>query len=383
LGGSGECEAEELKSPPFAQDDHPRQEIVIFNNNNTRICQQMKPLTIFFIAFFIISNKLHAQGTTDKQAFANAFIKVFEQRSTAFDSLRTKDWENTNGTTVKMPGSAESYISDNMIYGALYRGSDSLKMLGFYKEMKEWLAYTASFYKATVKYSQVVPGDPHYETFYFSDSTMFTCEGSNISFSKSFNGNHNNDDDEEEEDKNKSVARKDSFEVLLLIRPGNTVSYYTSAGEKLEDAGVKQIISQIAFGKDPWLNSIKTNKKVQKDANYYNSKLNLKGFTAVIREAANTKKAYLSTTLTKIYNTEEKKFMRSGDSLAIKIKTAMPAGYCYQVTNEEEHVNIEFKPVPFFKEVKNAPDVNLNYYRVADKQNTFKLELVIGRSIVK
>ncbi len=343
----------------------------------------MKPLAILFITFLISSNKLHAQGTTDKQAFANAFIKVFEQRSIAFDSLKAKDWENTYGTTVKMPGSTESYISDNMVYGALYRGSDSLKMLGFYKEMKEWLAYAASYYKATVKYSLVVPGDPHYEIFYFSDSTMFTCEGSNISFSKSNSDNQYDDDDEEEDDENKNVARKDSFEVLLLIRPGNTVSYYTSAGDKLQDAGVKQIISQIAFGKDPWLNSIKTNKKVQKDANYYSSKLNLKGFTAVIREAGNAKKAYLSTTLTRIYNTEEEKFMLSGDSLAIKIKTAMPAGYCYQITNEEEHVNIEFRPVPFFKEVKNAPDVNLNYYRVANKQNTFKLELVIGRSIAK
>ncbi len=341
----------------------------------------MKKFFTIFILVFIISHSLPAQVIKEKQAFAEAFVRVFEQRASGFDSLKAKDWEDSFQSIVKMPGSTESYISENLVYGALYRDSDSLKMLGLYKEIKQLLAYVASYYKASVKFKPFDAGDPYYEQFFFADSSLFTSEGSNISFFKSISDH--DEDDEEDNDFREKSARKDSFEVLLLIKPGNSISYFTSAGEKLHDAEVKQIISQIAFGSDPWLNKIKVNKRVQKEANYYDSKLSLKGFSSEIREGTGTRSSYLTTTLTKIFNTTEESFMRSADSLLIKVKTAMPPGFCYHIDQDEKEILIDFKPVPFLKEMKNAPDITVIYSEIEGKKNMYRLVLKIGRTISK
>ena len=335
---------------------------------------------ITLIICFGFSLTTKAQTIGKKDEFIKNFITIFNQRGNGFDSLKAKSWEDDYATTVKLPGAAESYISDNYVYGALYKGADSLKMLGLYNEMKQLLAQIAKKYSANVKFAPVAPGNSFYENIFFADSNLFTDERSSISFSKfSHDIINEEEDDEDEGEAPKKLAKKDSFEVLLLINPGDDISYFTNRGDKLQDTEVKQFVSQVVFASDPGWTAIKTNKRMEKDVAIYDSKIKLKGFQAEIREWTAGKKTNRAMLLHKIYKMDEASFKRSADSLVIKVKTAIPAGYSYEISQDEDGILIEFTPVPFQKHPDNSPTIDFIYSAVKGKKNEYRLDVRVER----
>jgi hypothetical protein len=344
----------------------------------------MKRITrITFIVCFGFSLNTEAQTIGNKEEFIKNFITIFNQRGTGFDSLKAKDWEESQATTIKLPGATESYISDNLVYGSLYRGADSLKMLNFYKEVKQLLGQIAGYYNAQVKFVPFYEDQPFYERFIFADSALFTNEGSSIGFSKSYNSQDDKTDKEDDEGEGEVISKKisdrNSFEVLLLINPGDALCYFTNRGDKLNDPEVKQFVSQVVFASDPNWTAIKINKKTEKDLAIYDSKIKLKGFKTEIREWTINKKTNRAMLMNKSYSTDEASFKQSADSLVIKFKTAMPAGFCYAISQDEDGIFIEFKPVPFQKQPANSPSIDFIYSAVKNKKNVYSLDIRIER----
>lgn len=319
-------------------------------------------------------------GTRDN--FAKAFISIYEQRRNGFDTLVSPDWPEVDRPALLLPGARECYISGNRVYGALYRGVDSLKMLSFYREMKAGLAHAATYYKATVKFQPITPGDPFSELIYFTDSTLFTNEGSSIYFSKSELEEGEDEDEEEEENDDdpdlakKNAAAKDSFEVLLLIRPGGQVGYFTNVGGGLPDGEVKKFVDQAVFGKDPSWKAYRGAKKMDGEVAVYDSKLKLQGFAAQIRERSSPERVNRSLTLTRTFNMTEQEFLKAGDSLLLKLNAALPRDYFYEVEHDEDGTMVTFAPVPFMKHTTNRR-IEVYTSAVVGKANTYKLQVIV------
>jgi len=341
-----------------------------------------KHLSVLVIIIFIFSYG-KGQSIVDKEKFAKTFISIFQQRANGFDTLKAKSWPENSEPKITLPGARESYISENHVYGAIYRGPDSLKMLDFYREMKQVLGVVAGYYGATAKFVPTNSEDLYDEQFFFADAELFTNEGSSISFFKT-----TRPEDEEEVEENedgdlditvKKKAIKDSFDVMLLIRPGGQVGYFTAAGEKLADEEVRQLITQVAFGSDLTWSSIKVNKRMDGQVAVYDSKVKLKGFGAEIREWTAGKKTDRAMILTRIYNTTEETFRRTADSLVFKIKAAMPGNYYYEIFQDEDGILVEFSPIPFQKQQTDTRRIKIIYTAVENKKDTYRLELSVGR----
>lgn len=339
----------------------------------------MKIHVVSLIAFISFIQSASSQVIKDKNEFAKAFITVFNQRETGFDSLRVNKEDDFEKSRINLPGAKECFISDNDVYGAEYDFTDSLKALAFYKELKGLLSHAASYYKATVRYSKMLPEDPFYEIFYFTDSVLFTNEGSTICFSR----NTAEDDDIDEDDETAAAKTKPAatFEVRLLINPGASVSYYTSATHKVNDPDIANVMRVIAFGKDTALKNIRINPRPQKDQTLYGSKMGLKGFATEISEIRRDKKTGINTSFSRKYFMSMEAFVSQVDSMIAKINTVLPANYYYEVFRDEQGVLVEFKTIPFMPASGKEAEISMQYAALEGKTDAFELRLNIHRVI--
>lgn len=342
----------------------------------------MKSPVVCLIAFLSFFQFATAQVIKDKNAFAKTFIAIFSQRDNGFDSLRVDQDEKFEETKLKLPGANECFISDNDIYGAVYLFPDSLKALAFYKELKGLLKHTASFYKSSVRFRKMMPEEDFYEIIYFSDSLFLTNEGSTISLS----GITNDDEeveDEEEEDSESKPARKPSkpFEVRLLLNPGNSGCYFTNAGIKINDPDLTNLIRVIAFGKDTALKNIRINPRIEKDRTLFGSKLGLKDFETEITEIRTEKKTGINAKISRQYFMSKESFLQQVEKMIFKLKSALPAGYCYELFYNEQVVSVEFKLNPFVPASGKEAEIKLQYSAAEGKQDVYGITLHIFRVI--
>jgi len=336
---------------------------------------------LLFLTLSAVAVSTAAQSIGDKEKFAAAFINIFQQRASGFDSLKDASWPENSVPRIVLPGARECYISDNHVYGAIYRGPDSSRMLALYRELKQALAHVAGYYKATVKFVPL-SRDPFDEVFHFADSNLFTNDGSSISFAKT-----SRPEDEETVEtteagdldiQKRKMEVRDSFDVLLLIKPSAQVGHFTSSGEQIVDPEMKQLISQAAFGNDPAWTAIRTNKRTDGRATVYDSKLRLKGFSSQIREWTADRKLNRIMYHSKTFRGTEEAFYQATDSLVLKVKSALPANYYFEIFRDEDGGVVEFHPVPFSSPQSGYPKIRISYWPVEGKSNEYMLELSIA-----
>jgi len=340
----------------------------------------MKSFIVIVALFNCIITEINAQVVKDKNAFAQAFIKIFNESGSGFDTLIAKEVDDYFEPKIKLPNASECFISMNHVYGAVYNFSDSLKGLAFFKEIQSLLNYTASLSGATARFETIYSMDDFFIRLYFLEPAGFTNNYMSIKFSK-----YTTSDDEfseEEEDEEKPIEsskpiqnNSDSFEVRLLLHPGASYCYYTSFGEKINDVDFKNFISQVAFGKDTALKAVKINKRIVGTKNIYDSKTTIKGFTTTITEIKDTKLTGIYTHLIKNYYTTEENFFKSVDSVILKLKAALPEYYCYEILPKI----VEFKPSLFAVKKDNDAEITLQYTAIENMKNAHKIEIYIHR----
>lgn len=345
-------------------------------------------LKLFALATSILLfHRGNTQVVKDKNQFARTFVKIFEQRKTGFDSLRSKEEEEGYIPTIKFSEANESYISMNNIYVAHFNFPDSLKAVAFYKEIKELLNLSASLYSAKARFKTIYQDNPFFELFYFANETVFTNEGSSIQLMDNTPLNNNEDDegdDDDDDEKTKPTEPvKKIFSVLLTINPGELMGNFTNAGERLTDNEVNTFILQVAFGKDTALKNIRTNQRILQDKTLYDSKIGVTGFKTVITEIKKEKITGINVSVSKKYIMSQESFLKEAENLLLKIKKALPSDYCYEIFNGEGSSTIEFKPVPFLNSPENVAELEMRYSAVKGKSNEFNLELYIFRKLYK
>ncbi|OQY92528.1 MAG: hypothetical protein B6D37_14645 [Sphingobacteriales bacterium UTBCD1] len=326
----------------------------------------MKRILILVIAS-VFMLQTHGQYIKDKNAFANAFIKIFNERGNGFDSLsKVQGEEDTLKNPSKiLPQANKCYVSMNAVFGGLYTFPDSVKAVSFFKELQDLLGYTAGAYKARAVF-EPLNGDPTNLGFYFRDAEGYTENLMTISFSRSY------------EIENTS-AKNQEFEVLLLIHPGGEMCYFTSAGPKITDEPVSAFINKLAFNTDTLLTQYKINKRTDPQKNsIYDSKINLSGFSTTITEVKGKKGTGIHVTTVRDYTALTwKKFEPVIDSFLQKLKAAMPADFVYQIYYDDNF--IEFKPAHFAKYDDKVASISLSYSILQNKKNTYRIELKISR----
>ncbi len=340
----------------------------------------MKRILILVIAS-VFMLQTHGQYIKDKNAFANAFIKIFNERGNGFDSLsKVQGEEDTLKNPSKiLPQANECYVSMNAVFGGLYTFPDSVKAVSFFKELQDLLGYTAGAYKAKAVF-EPLNGDPTNLGFYFRDAGGYTENLMAVSISG--NGSNKKDDNDEdgEEDKIKDTpAKNQEFEVLLLIHPGGEMCYFTSAGPKITDEPVSAFINKLAFNTDTLLAQYKINKRTDLQKNsIYDSKINLSGFSTTITEVKGKKGTGILVTTVRDYTALTwEKFEPVIDSFLQKLKAAMPADFVYQIYYDDNF--IEFKPARFAKYDDKVALISLSYSILQNKKNTYRIELKISR----
>lgn len=347
-----------------------------------------KKLKLLAFAISILFFKLgNSQVVKDKNQFAKTFVKIFEQRKTGFDSLIDKQVEGgAYIPTVKFPQVTESYISMDRIYVAHFAFPDSLKAVSFYKELKDLLNLSASLYSAKARFKTIYQDNPFLELFYFADETVFTNEGSFIQLMENTPENKEEDDENDDEDEQKTkptIPVKKTYTVSITINPGEFMGNFTNAGERFTDNEINTFISQVAFGKDTALKNIRTNQRILQDKILYDSKIGVTGFKTVITEIKKEKVTGINVSVSKKYMMSQESFLKEAESLLLKIKTALPSNYYYQIFNDEGSSTVEFKTVPFLNSPENVAEIEMRYSAVKGKSNEFNLELYIFRKLYK
>lgn len=342
----------------------------------------MKRILILVIAS-VFMWQTHGQYIKDKNAFAKAFIGIFNQRDNGFDSLRKVQGaeESLKNPSIVLPQANECYISMNAVFGGLYIFPDSVKAVSFFKELQDLIGYAASAYKARAVF-EPLNGDPTNLGFYFRDAGGYTENLMAVSISG--NGSYKNDDNDEDEDEDEikiknTPAKNQEFEVLLLIHPGGEMCYFTSAGPKITDEPVSAFINKLVFNTDTLLTQYKINKRTDPQKNsIYDSKINLSGFSTTITEVKGKKGTGIHVTTVRDYTALTwEKFEPVIDSFLQKLKAAMPADFVYQIYYDDNF--IEFKPARFAKYDDKVALISLSYSILQNKKNTYRIELKISR----
>ena len=340
---------------------------------------QKKYFLVISICAFCTIN-VAGQVIKDKKLFTRTLVTIIEHRGNLYDSLLGEEIESwAYKPTIKFPGATESYITgDSRIYVANFIYPDSVKAIAFYKELKEVLNLSASAYGTRAMFRQVYPDVPFFETFHFTDSLMFTNEGSYIQLIGEVP--EKNTDGEDEEDYTPDTTKK-QVTVSLELRSENKICYYTSGGTRINDNEVNTFISQIAFGKDTALKNIRINQRTQPGKILYDSKIGLKGFTTTITEIRKEKATGINISATKKYFMDENAFLKEVNNMVAKLSSAFPSNYCYEIIQDEDGVMVEFKPVPFMKHPDNVAEVQLKYSAAKGRKNEFVMELYIYRKM--
>jgi FKBP-type peptidyl-prolyl cis-trans isomerase len=341
---------------------------------------------LILIAGCVLAIHTNAQYIKDKNAFANAFIKIFNQRANGFDSLAAVQGDDD---TLKepykiLPQTHECYVSMNSVFGGRYVFPDSIKAVNFFKELQELLRYSAGAYSADVVFEPLY-ADPFYLQFYFRDAESYTENLMTISMSAIEEGKNAETEDGDDEEPDEAAVRntpskEKEFEVLLLIHPGDEMSYVTSAGAKINDDAVSAFINKMAFGTDTMLTQYKANKRTDQQKNIiYDSKINLKGFSTTITEVAGKKVTAIHITAFRNYSSPSWENFRSTlDSFLLKMKAAVPADYSYRIYADDNF--IEFKPARFAHYNEGVASIAIKYSLLQNKKNTYRLELEITRT---
>lgn len=324
-----------------------------------------------------------AQIIKDKNQFATNLALIFEQRGNGFDSLRVGEVDGAFQSRINLPGATECFISYNSVFVANFLYKDSATAVSFYRELKELLNLSASFYHAKAKFKKIYPDDPFFEVFYISDSLIFTNEGSSIQLIAD-TPEYEQEEDEEEydefdytnEEEQITQQGESTYSVNLNIHPGKNVCSYIASAPRIKDNELKTFISIVAFGKDTALKAIRTNQRAQQpDINLYDSNIGLKGFKTEIKEIRKKEVSGINVSVSKKYITDEQTFLIATDSIIQKLSYALPSTYCFEIFNGL----VEFKPTPFLNPTGNEAVIELRYSMESDIKNEYLLELFIHR----
>lgn len=343
----------------------------------------MKLLITIIAVNLLLINPALTQIIKDKKQFATNLALIFEQRENGFDSLIVKEIDGAFQSRIILPGATECFISYNSVFVADFVYKDSATAVSFYRELKDLLNLSASFYHAKVKFNKVYPDDPFFETFYFSDSLIFTNEGSSIQLIAD-TPEYEQDEEEDEydefdymdEEEQITEQKESTYTVNLNIRPGKSTCTYIASAPRINDNELNKFISTVAFGKDTALKAIRTNQRtLQPGIILYDSNIGLKGFKTEIKEIRKKEVSGINVSVSKKYFTNEKSFLTSADSLIQKLSSALPSTYCFEIFDGL----VEFKPIPFLNSTGNEAVIELRYSQEDDKKNEYLLELYIHR----
>lgn len=314
--------------------------------------------------FAFLVFKTSAQSRTDKEAFRNAFIGIFENRANGFDSITL-----TNviaGTpfefdaTIKFPGADKCFISDHK-YRALYNFKDKTEAASFFKNMQDMLNYSVAPYKAKVLFIPYYKNQ-EYLWFYLTDSTGF-MDAENLLFIS----------------EDTKAASEKRFVVNMQLDSKPNMSYYTSAGPKISNPAITSLIKDIGFGNDPKMTKIKKNKKTTGEGVVYESARTLRGYTAAVYDLSEEGIAQNVLQLETNWTGKEEQVYKKVDSLILQLKAALPASYCYTVNRAEQEIN--FRQQSFIKEESDAEFV-IKYGINESPANSYYVALMIMRTIV-
>lgn len=342
----------------------------------------MKQFFFVVVAFFAASVHSQAQVITDKKAFAKAFVSIFSQRATGFDSL-AQVLENPGvDHSAILPKAKECYVSSNYIFGAYYDFDDSTAAAAFFKELKQLITFTATSNGVAARFKPV-DYDPELNQFFFLDAAGYTNNNCSIDFEVNEPEDSPYDDDEEEEDEeeestNKSRPKAATYTVRLLIGPGDQYCYYTSYGDRVNDPELKALIQSTVFGTDTALVAVKTNKRIENEETVYSSKLNVSGFTTKIIEAKGRVFTGYHVYLSKDFTTTESAFLEEVNQFVLKMKAALPEDYSFTPYPDEHYLS--FQPVHYNTVPGNIADIIVEYNMVEGKKDTYNLQLHIVRT---
>lgn len=299
-----------------------------------------------------------AQTNGDREAFAETFVKIFENRGNKFDSITRFNIivDRAFDAAIKLPGADKCVVKDNR-YLAEYGFKDKAGATAFFKTLQSWLSYTFSAYKSTVRF---VPlnGNHEYLQFFMSDSAGFIEAANYLGISNS-----------------KSTK---PFSVHLEIDSESEVTYYTKAGIKINNPAINNLVKEVGFGNDPQMLKIKKNKKAADEGFVYESSRTLPGYKANIfeytEEESSENKLELITKWTGEVQTVNKKV----DSLILSLKAALPASYCYRIDTKRQAVF--FYQHPFANDTLDA-SFAIHYGLNEGKKNSYFVAFVTTRTI--
>ncbi len=345
-----------------------------------------KSFICLLICGLSFSVSVSAQKIKDKRLFAEKFSQIYSQRENGFDSLAIiNDTAGSFNSSINLPFADEDFISNNRIYGAIYKLKTKEEALSCYNQIKDALHLLANENNITLGYLPVIANEPNYETFHFISSDFFTNEKSSIQILSSSVGEENLNEDSDEYDnediKNSQKTKVDSsYDVIININPRIQNEYATKVGDRINDEAVKYFINEVAFSKDPSLSKYRSNPTKKGKNTSYNCSLGLPGYsTTFIESLSDPENTYYTQTSQDFLVTEEQ-FMQIVDSLILKVKVALPDNYYYMPSYVMDGVVMEFTNSPFItSNDKIFRKFEVYYHRVVDKPKTFRLSLIITR----
>jgi len=319
----------------------------------------MRPLFsrfVFLFLLFVGYNSI-AQTNADKDAFAEAFIKIFQQRANGFDSIANFKASTADGfdAKIKFPGAGKSLIKDNK-YLAEYTFKDSLSAVSFFSSLKIWLNYAASAYNSKALFI-LLYDDPQQLKFFLSDSSGFIHAENYLSLFKTKNAK--------------------PFAIELEIDSERAMSYYTNYGDKIINPVINTLISEVSFGTDVQMAKIKKNKKQATEGFTYESTRTLPGYTASIYEYIEESEGTENKLqLIKKWTGQQKTVNQKVDSMILMLKTALPSSYCYHIDGEKQAVS--FYQHPFSNEKQDA-EFTIAYGLNEGEKDSYYIALIISR----
>lgn len=333
----------------------------------------MRCKIFLFIAIVLLSPKLEAQLVKDKDAFAKAYIKIFNQRENGFEALRKAqgDSEELKNPQSILPGSSFCAISSNAAFIAEYDFADSVAAMQFFREYKSLMNYTASLLQAKAYFQNVTARDTLYQQYLFYTDYLYTKTYQAFYFD--VNTPEDEDDDMEDD---KAVKKKpNTYIVGLIMHPGNAMAMLVKTAKKINDESYNKFISTMGFGNQNGIVAQKTT--AQKEKNTFGSKMQLPGFaTTIIENKVKDKNTYNIIAEIIFRETTLAVAQKSLDTIINKIAASLPSDYAYSYSSEDSFV--EFAP-SFNSARKGAPEILLKYEAVGTSGNTFKISLEIWR----
>lgn len=323
----------------------------------------MKPnYFIAILSCLIIATKIQAQVITDKPAFVKNLTQVFHHRNSGFDSLVLQGVKEVGSpaSKLKLPKVDETYIY-NKTYHAGFAFKNKAQAEAFIKEVQGLISEAAIVYDAKA-YFVPNPDTPEYLQFHIGNSEGFYTQPDEIElFDRSY----------------QKIERP--FVVYLRFNGKEpTFSYYVTAGKRIVNAEISNLVKDVVLGKDSLMVQLK-GKKIPGKIVSYESKRTLKGYKATVYQYNDYGGTQNILQLIKNWTgkKDEEVFMKA-DTLMQNLKAALPATYCYLMDTKEQKVI--FYPQPFSNITANAK-LEIGYGRNANGKNAYYVLLNLYRLI--